>query len=629
MNRTIASLSLIKVNWDNDSRDYLEIFVPFVASIIKSKELEKIDAEQIQDGFESEFGLKIPLHPTTTILERCRKRGMITKSYGAYYPVKDKVDKLAFKDDSAKEVKKIDAVCAGFAEFCDKIYQEKFSGEEAEEMFLKYLKSHDLDILFAAEKNTILPEVKINKRGNYLFAKYIINTKESMPEIFNYIRDISVGHILASTILYERIGERYGGRLKGVKFFLDSGIIFHLLGVDGSNHEEATSILMRKIREMGGTLHVFNHNYDEVNINLDSCRIWIGNPKYDPTLASQVVRFCVENSYKESDVDLLLIKLEQILGEYHISIEAIDVPDGEDKYQIDTNKLTGMVNKAYSYPIERSDSIKRDVKSIEIINKLRRDKKIRALRDAEAVFITDNYTFASVVKKFEKRERVSSLIPCCLTSTFVGTVMWLHSPADLEYINEKQLLADCYAALKPDAEMIKRFLSEVEKLKVKQKISDEDYYLMITSRAIKEMLQDRTLGDPDLISERTPEEIMEKIREQGKVLFIKEKTSHEETKRELLKERSEKAELVGKVKGEIDRISDILGWAVFWFMLSGVIIVQLLNIFEVLSGGVAKAISIVGLIAWVVSVIYNWEITGLKARIKRSLEAIMIKRLDQ
>jgi len=92
MDNAITSLAVLKVNWEHLKKDYIENFVPFIATLIKKCNYGVIDVNTVCNDFKKEFGLIIPYHPMCTILTRSQKRGLIKNyGYGTFKPNKDKV----------------------------------------------------------------------------------------------------------------------------------------------------------------------------------------------------------------------------------------------------------------------------------------------------------------------------------------------------------------------------------------------------------------------------------------------------------------------------------------------------------------------------------------------------------
>ena len=73
--KLLASLAMIKTNWDRLGRDYIENFIPLVAECLRLSDAEVVSMADVQSSLRSEFGLELPQNVIQTILNRARKRG--------------------------------------------------------------------------------------------------------------------------------------------------------------------------------------------------------------------------------------------------------------------------------------------------------------------------------------------------------------------------------------------------------------------------------------------------------------------------------------------------------------------------------------------------------------------------
>ena len=48
MNKAIASLAIIKVNWDVQKKDYIQNFVPFIVALIRKNRYSIIDIDVVK-----------------------------------------------------------------------------------------------------------------------------------------------------------------------------------------------------------------------------------------------------------------------------------------------------------------------------------------------------------------------------------------------------------------------------------------------------------------------------------------------------------------------------------------------------------------------------------------------------
>lgn len=573
MDNAIASLALLKVNWDHLKKDYVENFIPFIATLIKKHNYGVIDTNTVCYDFKKAFGLIIPYHPMCTILARAKKRGLIRQSQGRFKPNIDKVTKFEFTSIANEQLRKQEKIVKEFMAFANKNYSVALTKDEAEAAFISFLKDHDLDILFASQDSTVLPPIKSSNEKKFLIYKFIKNAHASEPEVFKFIVDIAVGYILASAVLYSKF-DKFAGKLKKTNFYFDTRCILRLIGVEGKEKKEAYIEFFKTLSEEKGNLFLFQHTYEEIMGILEDALRWVENPRYDSSLASPVLRYFVENNYKSSDVERFIVNVDRVLEENKII--KVDAPDpNKDKYyQIDEKKLNDTIVEIYKEQnpnFEESDkcaAIQRDVKSISSIYKLRKGKKPKTIKEAKSIFVTTNSKLSYANRKYEISEiGEGHNITACLTDIFIGTLVWLQSPAKVFSLNEKKIISDCYAALQPNVILIKKFLNEIEKLKSEKKINNDEYYLLRTHRVAMELLGEKTMGDPNNFTDKTPEEIIDEIKEgirkEGEEKYLKEKEHHKETLLKLDITMKEKEGIEKNIGKEAEKISAILGKVLF------------------------------------------------------------------
>lgn len=605
MKKTISSLALLKVNWDMQSqrKDFVDNFVPFVATLINRKNYDTIDPSIICKDFESEFGLKIPYHPMMTILSRTLDIGYIRKSHlGNFIPNMAELSKADITASSLEQERKFKNVINEFVKFCEKKHSQKLTESDAENALITFLKEHDLDILFISQNiDTLLPIVVSSISHEYMINDFIISASKSEPEVFNYIVDISIGHIIVNTLLCEEL-DKFQGDLSKCNLYLDVGLLFNIFGINGEAKKSAFIDFVQMLISNKAQLFVFVHTYEEFKGILENCLNWIDNANYDPRKASRALVYFKESNYTSSDVEQFIINIDRILNEFKII--AIDVPGplDEKSHQMDDKGLTDQIIKIYKSKVqdfdefEKEDTIYKDVKSISAIYKLRKGERPQKIQDTKYVFITTNSSLAYASNKFESHDEdyQSFFIPTTLTDVFVGTIIWLQTPAKVTQINQKRLIANCYAALQPTAEMIKRLAEKADQLEKGGKITGNDVILLKQSRIARNILQKETLGDPNRFTDDTPLEILHQIRtdiqkeendkfkkerdefqnkekllsdkiESERQLKIQAEQTSQQTEKELQREQNEKEEIKKKIETISNVISSMILY-VFYFI---------------------------------------------------------------
>jgi hypothetical protein len=578
MNKTITSLAILKVNWDERRKDYVENFVPFAATLISKKRYETIDTHKMCEDFSKEYGLLIPYHAMITVLTRVNKRGYIQKSKGRFLPVMHRLSEVDFSSSAKDQTAKYENVIERFVDFSKEKYKQELTREEAESAFIYFLEEHDLDILFLnQERTTVLPKVTSTKKQKFLLNSFIKHTYETDRDVFQFIVNIALGHILASALLYREF-DKFRGKLGRINLYFDTGFIMRLLATEGEERKLANVECLSILAQEGAKLFVFRHTYEEIMGILDTCLKWIENPKADPAKAGPALRYFLENNYKASDVERLIINVDAILAENRIQIADTPEPDKYRTYQIDENKLRDMIITTYRESVpsfigsEKDFTIQKDINSISAVYRLRRGRTARTIKDAGEIFVTTNFSLAWANRRFEVTEAADRFtMPACLTDVFVGTLVWLEAPAKLCPINEKKIIADCYVALQPEKELLGKYLIEVEKLRSQGKIREQEYYFLRTHRTAMNLLEEKTMGDPGRFTDQTAEEILkevtEEIRKEGEKKYLEEKEGHQQTKGELTTVKGNLVLVKGTIENRAEQISSFGGRFCFVLLL--------------------------------------------------------------
>ncbi len=312
-----------------------------------------------------------------------------------------------------------------------------------------------------------------------------------------------------------------------------------------------------------------------------------------------------------------------------ISRVAYDSTNSKD--QIDEQALYDEIINIYSKRKNfdektKSDMIWNDVKSMALIYrdiKLIRAYSIQTLQD---VFITTNQGLAYACKNFDKTlgKKENAIAPC-MTDIFLGTILWVQNPIRYDKYNEKQILASCYSSVKLDNKSLSKFSIELENLKEKQKITNEDYMLMKDYKVVEDMLSDKIMGNSDNIDEKTTFEVIQEIKDnitknyEAEILKEKEANLISEKEKNIAEKKYER--LVANVKDEIKKeakIKSIVKIAFYVVIYISVIIVDLyFNIIDLVNVA-PKFIIFVRLFAYIILAIpslveiYNFSKTYKK-----------------
>jgi hypothetical protein len=547
--KTIQSLAILKVNYDASHKDYIEIFLPFIIHLIRVKRYITFSIEQLKKDFEIEYGLILPLYPLKTMVNRMKSRGLVFLDNHLYSPVKSKIQESDFSAISKKQELKFNDVIKEFVEFSYNKYSISYNKTIAEEIILDYFKRHEIEALYAAEIKTILPDTNSPKSGSYIFAKFIKQASEDHIIIFEFIRDLYIGYMLATTVLYSELSETTKD-LKNLNCYLDANIIFGIQGLSDPYDVLASKELISSLAKTGVKSHIFRHTYQEVVGILKGCHHQLSNNgAIEIDKSSRTLKHFLANGLSATDALLYINNLDEILQEFGIGVKEAPVHQPSSDYHIDEEALKSEVVGLYQTNphfvlLEKEATIQRDIDSISAIFLLRKNQPAHNLRDSHHIFVTGNYTFAKSVTTFEKKFYQNLNISTCITDFYLGTLIWLRSPAEANIINTRKLMADSFAATNPDASTMRSYFAEADKLKNSNKITEMQYYALRSDISL-DLLQEKITVRNEKITLETPNEILEEI---------KDKTRLEERKEQELNnivQGSEKQKEIENLKAEI------------------------------------------------------------------------------
>lgn len=169
----------------------------------------------------------------------------------------------------------------------------------------------------------------------------------------------------------------------------------------------------------------------------------------------------------------------------------------------------------------------------------------------------------------------------------------------LEY-QKKKLLADCYAFLKPDAEMLDKYIRSLDEARNADVIDEKTFLFLRTHKVVLDSLMDITKGDYARFNSNTYLEVYEDIQEKAQKKYKDEVAAHTQTQEKLKKLEKDSSDEIETLKARISVMEDkekndfekkvsILGWimtlalAGFPYLLLGVGIEMIKMLFSTVS----------------------------------------------
>jgi len=232
----LASVAILKVNWDRQGRDYIENFVPFVAEALKGLKDDCVSLPVLQQQVQADFALDLPLNPLRQILQRCAKHGYVRKSSGVFHRELAKIQVQGFAEVRASVLALEDRVISRVREYAKAERGLEWSDEKVSEAIRSFLSDHGLRTLFSKAEGTRITISKSVREEQYLVGSLLVKARESEPQLFEDFIVLTKGYMLSNAIYLPDPG-RLTQRFRDTRIYLDTSILVYALGYAGPERQ--------------------------------------------------------------------------------------------------------------------------------------------------------------------------------------------------------------------------------------------------------------------------------------------------------------------------------------------------------------------------------------------------------
>ena len=508
LEESLTSLAILKVNWDQHGKDYVDNFVPFVTEAVRRCPQDHVSVTELQDRIREDFGLVIPQGALNTLLRRAARQGYVRREAGVFVRNLEPIP-TGFAAEREGVARQQRALVEKLVSFCRERHRVEWSTEQAEEALLAHLQRACVPILAAAVDGcpVPLPNDRL-PNSEFLVSSFVVHLADIDPEGFGFLETVMKGHMLASALFLPDIAKA-NQRFDDLEVFIDTRLILRAVGLEGQGLQAPTTELLNLLYGVNVSLACFDITLSEVRGILDAVHFALQDPRHRhrPGLFS-VYEHMLSIGARASDVELTIANLERSLKRLHIHIKP--TPSHEIRYGLNEKRLQELVSE--ELPTQKEEAQRHDIDCLTSIHRLRKGQAYSEIERSKYVFVTSNYLLARASARFfvEAYERVAA--PLCINDHTLTTLAWVKNPKYAADFSRHRLIADSYAALHPGNELWRRYLEEVSRLRESGDITDEDYHILRFSTVARNALLDATLGSPDAFTEGTVPQILERAR---------------------------------------------------------------------------------------------------------------------
>lgn len=508
-NALLASLAIIKANWDFSQESYVDNFLPFFLDAVKSAE-GPMSAPAAKAHIRERFGIDIPEGVLSTLSRRAVHKNYGKRDNGNF--IADKTKLAGLRDlgrQKADYLRKQSALVNELVKYSADRFERTLSIEEAEDALLNHIEEHSVPILGSVMNGApygARAAPRSDRDTEYVVNSFISQVVSSMPASFDHLETVVKGSMLAVS-LYLPNNSELGKRFDRTSLYLDAPVLLKALGYEGDEAKAAAKDLLALSRSAGAELACFEHSVNEVKGILDrSAGKALHGSFYGGNRRATDAYFASEG-LSASDILLLSQRLEEDVAALGISIQERPSPSTE--LTVDELSLEEVMESNIAY-LSR-DTLLNDLDSLTAIHRLRGGRSSSRLETCRALLVTTNGGLTRVGRSFFVKEGDHGWPPA-LTDHHLATLVWLKKPQAAPSLPRRQILADCFAALEPGGRVWDRYLEEINRLGSRGKASENDLMLLRYSTEAQRSLMDRTMGDPDQVTAETVAAILDKVK---------------------------------------------------------------------------------------------------------------------
>lgn len=506
----------------------LDTYFSFVANILIEKKIIVVEAGEVIALFNEKYGVNLPLPFIHQVLGVGVENGVLVPDHGKYSVSLEQL--VTYKFDVADFDKNWLTLVQAFQAYCVSIDVD-ITNVDIESVILDFL-SKEASIIDYEEKSETVPISSME----YSWYSFVKETARNDPALFKFIVAISAANSTAEALFFVSDEKP---KLSGLKIYLDSPIIFALLGMDVKERTESYKKLVADMQKSGIDVHVLDNNFQEVDGIVTKAAGWAHSTQYDMRKANNAARFFHDSGMEEHEITEFCGRIESKLNDLGITVIETNYDQYDHQFQEDYTQITEMIkekytNQGFNISSEKARSIEIDAASIIMVYRKRQGQTATHISKSKHLLLTSNNAVANVAKLYESNRSINSgHIPACVSADLFGTILWLDSPMEMMEYKKFKLVADCYGFLKPSKSLLDKYIESLDNARRTDEIDEKQYLFLRTHPVVLDSLMNITKGDYARFDSSTYREVFDDIVETSKKEYYEEVKAHDKTKGKL------------------------------------------------------------------------------------------------
>ena len=507
----LTTLAVLKVQV-GQGQDYLQNFIPFVAECLRINPSDVVSVQTLQAGFKKLFGFVVPGGVLQTLLKRAAKQGLVQLDNRVYRPVREQLNTLTIENDREQAGQELDSLTNDFQQFAAHNYEQALSLLDAENALFEFISEHGVFSLVDGGARMGASSSFQSASTHFLVGAFVEQLIANNAQSLGYFERAVQGSMLASVLHFENkvtVTERW----KDAAVYFDTPILLRIIGLYGEEVKAPYLELVQLLTKQHVAMHCFQHTLSEVDRVLYSIEENLRQGRRELKVFEDLGEGLLSSNWSAGDVRTERGRVERKL--LALGITPHELPRVQAHLNPDMNRANEVFQQAVGYRNENARD--HDVAAVLAIHRLRGGLRPTQIERCVAVFVTNNNKVVNATREAFKElfgYRTED-VNACISSDALTTIAWLKTNALLGVqgtLPRKQLVADAYAAMKPTGELWGAYLSEIQKLRQDDMVSEADVTYLRCAPEAASALARLTLNDPTAFVEGTVEQVLEQAR---------------------------------------------------------------------------------------------------------------------
>lgn len=522
---------------ENPVRDALDCFIPFVTPYLTSIQGKQVTLDGVQEYLKENFGFEVPLYAVEQMLPELQGAGLISfeKPLKIYKAIGgNQKEYQVSRDEIETDFDAIEASLGSYAKSVGFIDQPP-SGSWGNALVGFLRASTDETPLKIKKIKGVLLEpkkVEIAIVGGYL-RRLSMEDKVEFNRIVNVFMGVLVEEFIASV---SEISQPVAGH--NVIAFIDTAILLRLLGCSGHLHRTATEELIRYLQDTGFQTYFLPGNEAEVAGILDAV---IFTKDSGRELEGETADAIASGEVGIAEIRALKGAFPEALAKKNVfaSDRLSEIESVNARHQIDETGFSEFLKqesqkrgRLYGFQNRENDS-----GYLGTVMRVRAGTRSRDVFASKCIFVTSNKFLASSARRFLilKKDIHPQHCPPMMSVGQIATITWLLKDQKLAPEKAgKELLANCYAAVRPDQQWFKDFREGMEKSGALSDDNSDGNAMLL--QAARRIAQEESFSEAAVVRELNMAEILQKAQNEIDHAEQRRNDDAEKERRDLMEE---------------------------------------------------------------------------------------------